>query len=358
MPEPSSSPSARPRALVGLPPLLGAVVALIAATVGLVLMAGPASAAAPVTGPTIEVLGSAATSTTAVRALTAAKAGQVVDIRLLGFAPRTAVLVSIGPAALPHLVATDAHGTAVAAAVVPKLPTDDYLVTAASRGGSASVPLHVTTGSKVRGPTVTWISSLGAAAPGAATRKATTKAAGTKPATRAAATPAASAAASSGPQPVPPAPLTSLAALPTAATASPVGGWLALAALLTLAVGGTFAALGQGLRPAPEPEIVGRHAPAPSPSPFAEALSAASTTVTDLVSSARRTAGPAAAAARRRAITAVAAARSSSGPAAAAARRQALAARATVASRSADLRRRLDERRADGADEPVGRHGR
>jgi hypothetical protein len=240
-----------------------ALAALAAAALVLLGAAAPASATGT-SGPSVRVIGTAAPS--AAGSLAAAKAGQVVDIRLSGFGPRTAVLVSIGPAALPRLVTTDSGGGATAVAIVPKLPTDDYLVTAASRGATASVPLRVVT--KSGAAPLQWIApvssslSSGARTTSVVARTATTS---KRPAAATVGTP-------SAPTSVPPSiaaadrseaalPVTSLAALPASATSTPVGGWLGLGALLALAVGGSFAALVWGLRRDAEVEPLGRHAP-------------------------------------------------------------------------------------------------
>ena len=253
------------------------VAVLVAVLGGLVLAASPASAAAALT-PTIRISAAGATPKAAA-SLPEARVGQVVDVRLAGFGPGAQVLVSIGPAALPRLVITDKLGAGHAVAVVPKLPTDSYLVTAASRSATASVPLHVTAVGKVStGSTVVrWyapvsastVRRVGTSLPSAATVAASAKKASSAKAASPAATARTSSAAGSSTAPgasSAPRNLASdlsaaaLAALPASATSTPPRGWLGLGSLLALALGGSVAALAWGLRRSAEVESLGRHA--------------------------------------------------------------------------------------------------
>jgi hypothetical protein len=328
-----------------------ALMALAAVALLLLGAAAPASAAGT-SGPSVRVIGTAAPS--AAGSLAAAKAGQVVDIALSGFGPRTAVLVSIGPAALPRLVTTDTRGAATAVAIVPKLPTDDYLVTAASRGASASVPLRVVT--KGGGAPLQWIAPVTSSrSSGARTSSVVARAA---TAAKLAAAP--QSAATTAPSAVPPSiaaadssqaalPVTSLAALPASATSTPVGGWVGLAALLALAVGGSLAAVAWGLRRDAEVEPLGRHAPghaASGTAPLDQAREAAALVLDKARETAalalregRETAGRLAVVARRHAATV--------GP-------QARAAWTELSARATELR---EARTAFDDDAPVGRHG-
>ena len=251
------------------------VAVLVAALCLLVLAASPASAALT---PTIRI-SAAGASPKAAASLPDARVGQVVDVRLTGFGAGVQVLVSIGPAALPRLVVTDKLGAGHAVAVVPKLPTDNYLVTAASRSATASVPLHVTSVGKVTtGSTVVrWYAPVsastvrraGTSLPSAATVAASAKKAssakaanptaiaGTTSATGSSTAPGASSAPRNLASDLSAA---ALAALPASTTSTPARGWLGLGSLLALALGGSVAALAWGLRRGAEVEPLGRHA--------------------------------------------------------------------------------------------------
>jgi hypothetical protein len=253
-------------------------VAVLVAVLGLLgLAVAPASAATALT-PTVR-LSAAGASPMAAASLPGAKVGQVVDVRLAGFGAGVPVLVSIGPVALPRFVVTDKNGAGHAVAVIPKLPTDTYLVTAASRSATASVVLRVTAvGKATSGTTVVrWYAPVSASTvrrtsttppQAAAVAASPSKAASTAAPSAATASRTASATGSSSAPGASSAehpltsnlPATTLAALPASAISTPASGWLGLGSLLALALGGSVAALAWGLRRGAEVEPLGRHA--------------------------------------------------------------------------------------------------